>query len=259
MPHTLNVYALPAFADPQELAGGVAVVIDVLRATTTIAYALEAGAREVIPCLEVDEARAMADNLPKGEAVLGGERGGVAIPGFDLANSPEQFTPQRVAGKTVIFTTTNGTAAMVHARRAARILAGAFVNVTAVAGQLAGCEQIHLICAGTRGRYGADDILLAGMLAERLRQQGGIEYHENPQAVMARESWLATFTSAQARGAEPLEPRHLAEALRNSAGGQNLLALGLEKDILAAAQIDRFARVPELDPATFRIRLCDRA
>jgi 2-phosphosulfolactate phosphatase len=255
MPNLLNVYALPTLAEPGDLARATVVVIDVLRASTTIAYALEAGAHEVVPCLEVDEAKEMAGRLPAGQAMLGGERLGVPIAGFDLGNSPEEYTAEKVGGKTLVFTTTNGTAAMHRARPAGRILIGSFVNVAAVCRELAGRPQIHLMCAGTRGRYSDEDVLLAGMLVERLRRQAGIDYQPNAQALTARESWLAAFTSEQAVGRQPIDPPALAKVLQESAGGQNLLSLGLERDILAAAQVDRFRRVPELDPGTFRIRL----
>src|SRR5438067_13583166 len=99
----LDVYLLPDLVESAALAGEMVVVIDVLRATTTIIHALAAGAREVVPCLEIDEARGVAGRLGKA-AVLGGERGGVAIAGFDLGNSPAEYTRERVGGKTVVFT-----------------------------------------------------------------------------------------------------------------------------------------------------------
>jgi 2-phosphosulfolactate phosphatase len=256
MPQYLNVFALPKLADPQELVGGVAVVIDVLRSTTTILHALEAGAREVIPCAEVDEARAIAAQFPPDEVVLGGERQGVAIKGFDLDNSPENYTPDCVQGKTVVFTSTNGTLAMVAARPARRILLGSFLNASAICEQLLGEERIHLICSGTNGEFSEDDILLAGMLADRLqRLGGGMAYQENVQSLTARELWKHWFALPQSLGAEPIEPERLAQALYESPGGRNLAALGLDEDILAASQVDQFRGVPELDPETFRIRL----
>ena len=146
------VYTLPKFSNPEALAGGTAVVIDVLRASTTIIYALQAGANAVIPCQEIDEARRIAAGFSPDEKILGGERGGMPIEGFDLGNSPEEFTPERVRGKTVVFTTTNGTQALLHVKRAKRILLGAFVNATAVVQHLKGQEDVHLLCAGTDGQ-----------------------------------------------------------------------------------------------------------
>lgn len=255
MTPTLNVYALPRLVDPVELAGGTVVVIDVLRASTTIVTALEAGAKEVIPCLEVDEARSVARQLPDGDAVLGGERKGLPIDGFELANSPGEYVSGRVGGKVLVFTTSNGTRAINHARQADRVLIGGFVNASAVFDELVDQEQIHLLCAGTNGQMGHDDVLFAGMMVERLQRRGGLLYQQNAQAMTARETWLYSFALPRALGAEPLEPQRLAQQLRKSIGGKKLVAIGLEADILAAAQIDRFEGVPELDPEKARIRL----
>src|SRR5437773_10831626 len=93
----LDVYLVPDLVESAALAGKTAVVIDVLRATTTIVHALAAGAKEVVPCLEVEDARRIAKEVGE-SAVLGGERGGLPIPGFDLGNSPAEYTRERVAG-----------------------------------------------------------------------------------------------------------------------------------------------------------------
>jgi 2-phosphosulfolactate phosphatase len=253
MQPTLNVFALPRYVDPAELAGGTAVVVDVLRAATTIVYALDAGAAEIIPCLEVADALALARQLSTDDVVLGGERAGEPIDGFTLGNSPEEYTPEAVGGKTVIFTTTNGTRALYHARAADEVLIASFVNSGAVARRLFDRQNVHILCAGTDGKISDDDVLLAGMLVERLQRAGGMVYQQNGQAITAREQWLHAFALPHALGAEPLDPDFLAAALRKSLGAQNLLALGLDADIRAASQIDRFDIVPQFDPKTGRI------
>jgi 2-phosphosulfolactate phosphatase len=159
-----------------------------------------------------------------------------------------------VGGKKVIFTTTNGTRAMIHAQRADEIFLAAFLNVSAVARRLFDREHVNILCAGTDGKIGQDDVLLAGMLVERLQREGGMVYLQNGQAITARETWLHAFALPIALGAEPLDPDRLAEKLQKSLGGQNLMELGLEEDILAAARIDQFDIVPKLDPTTMRIR-----
>ena len=252
---TLNAYALPNLVEPKALAGGTVVIIDVLRASTTIVQALEAGATQVIPCLEVDQARAAAAELPEGKVVLGGERDGLPIDGFDLGNSPADYTPERVGGRTVVFTTSNGTRAMVRCGSADRVLIGAFTNASAVCRCLLGAEQIHLLCAGSRGEFSRDDTLLAGLLIERVLQQSGTAYQLNVQALTARENWRSAFPLPLALGAEPLAPERLAEQLRKSVAGRRLAAIGMGDDVVTAAHLDRFAIVPELDPQTFRIRL----
>ncbi len=254
MPGTLNVYALPKLVEPAELQGGTAVVIDVLRSTTTIIHALAAGAREVIPCTEVEQARTIARRFPSDQVVLGGERGGLAPEGFDLGNSPQDYTAGRVRGKTIVITTTNGTRAMVHAVAASPILLGAFVNISALCAHLQGQPAIHVICSGTDGEMSDDDILLAGMLVDRLQRRDGLGYLLNAQAITAQEMWLHALPLPLALAAETLEAERLAEVLGDTLGGRNLVALGLEEDILAATQIDRFTIVPEMDSVTFRIR-----
>ena len=254
MNNQLHVYALPTLVAAEELAGATVVVIDVLRASTTIIHALNAGAAEIIPCGEVEQARALAADFPREEVVLGGERGGLPIDGFDLGNSPSEYTPDRVAGRTIVFTTTNGTRAMMRCRKAGRVLIGAFVNASAVAEQLVGCERISLLCAGTEGEYSRDDILMAGLLVDRLQRQSGILYELNAQAMTARENWTSSFAVPYVVGAEPFPPGLLVKELRRSAGGRNLVAVGLEEDMQTAAQIDRFRVLPEMDPDTLHIR-----
>ena len=124
----IHAHFLPRLTTPDALVGATVIVIDVLRATTTITAALAAGAERVIPCGELDDARRVREELAGGRppvsALLGGERGGLPIAGFDLGNSPAEYTPERVAGRTIAFTTTNGTQAMLHCRQAGRVLSG---------------------------------------------------------------------------------------------------------------------------------------
>jgi len=255
MNRTLNVFALPKVVDPRELSGGTAVVIDVLRASTTIVHGLEAGAREIVPCSEVEEARRLAGEFSDGDVLLGGERGGLPIEGFHLGNSPGQYEPLAVRGKSIIFTTTNGTRAIAHAHLARQVLIGAFVNASAVVRELLHADCIHLLCAGTNGQFGEDDLLLAGMLVDRLTRSAGLVYQHNTQAVTAREFWLHRFALPHSLGAEPLAPERLAAVLQTSLGGRKLVSLGLEEDVLAAARIDRFQGVPYVDRRVGRIRL----
>jgi 2-phosphosulfolactate phosphatase len=276
-PRIINVHLLPVLTEPHELAGKTVVVIDVLRATTTIIHALAAGAKEVIPLLEVEEARELAAKLP-GRVVLGGERGGKQIEGFDLGNSPREYTPDAVGGKTLVFTTTNGTRAMLRCRQARRILIAGFVNFSAVCRELGDEDQIEIVCAGTDGHVTREDTLLAGAIVEEcscshalrgnssLRRSAASDQegtpsvqdvrthaergHEdlNDQAEIAADAWRAAVGTLSGRNP-------LAAALRDSRGGRNLIEIGQENDIDLAAQIDRFDIVPELDIRTWRIRL----
>src|SRR5262249_25946216 len=131
------VHLLPSLAVPGRLNGGIAVVIDVLRASTTIIHALAAGCTCVRPCAEVEEARELAGEMRVGRALLGGERDGLRLPGFDLGNSPSEYTAKLCRGNTLVLTTTNGTRALLRAAEADRVLVAGFVNYSAV------CEQLR--------------------------------------------------------------------------------------------------------------------
>jgi 2-phosphosulfolactate phosphatase len=239
----LRVHFLPQWVTADDLAGSMCVVIDVLRATTTMVYALAAGALGVIPCLTIEEARQRAAAVPDGQAVLGGERGGLPIPGFDLGNSPAEYTPHAVAGKMLVLTTTNGTRSLGHCRRAREVLIGAFANLSAVCDLLAAGSRIDVICAGTDGQVTREDVLLAGAIVARVA--GDDSWQLNDEAAIAQDAWARIAAHATAKKLE----RRLVDALRASRGGRNLIGIGMERDIELAAEVDRFAIVPRFDPA----------
>ena len=167
------VHLLPALIPPGSLRGGLAVVVDVLRATTTMIHALAAGADAILPCLEIDQARSLAASLPAGSALLAGERQGVRVEGFDLGNSPGDCTPANCSGRTLVMTTTNGTKAILAAMEADRVLIGAFVNRRATIEALkADGRPIHLVCSGTDGQVSLEDSLLAGSIAHEFDVPG---------------------------------------------------------------------------------------
>lgn len=241
----LDVYLLPTLVEPLELADKTVVVIDILRATTTIVHALAAGAVQVVPCLEVDEARQAAAKMAAG-AILGGERGGRQIPGFDLGNSPAEYTPDRVRNKTVVFTTTNGTRALRRCKLARRVLVGAFVNFSAVCRELNDESDVVLLCAGTDGHVTREDTLFAGAVVDDLSRTQR-DRRLNDQADIAADAWRTAVRM--------MTDRPLGVTLRESRGGRNLIEIGQQDDIDLAAQIDQFDSVPELDLVSFTIRL----
>jgi 2-phosphosulfolactate phosphatase len=233
----LVVHELSESASAQELAGATAVVIDVLRATTTIVTALAAGAHAVVPCLTIDDAHRAVARLPPGTGLLAGERGGLRIEGFDLGNSPAEFTPDAVNGKTIVMTTTNGTKALVHARGAEQILVGAFVNLSAVCAAARSKSNVHLLCAGTDGEVTDEDVLVAGAMTEMLADSDA--WHLSDRALASRDAWRCV-----AAGHPSDRHARLVEAMRASLGGQNLLAVGMAGDIELAAALDRFRIAP---------------
>jgi len=150
-------------------ASQVVVVIDVLRASTTIITALEAGASSVIPVVETEEAISLSASLGE-QTVLGGERQGRRLLGFHLGNSPLEYTPEIVRGRVVVMTTTNGTFALKKVKGAHAIAVAAFRNAAAVAAMLRAHlsqgRQVLLVCAGTERRFTLEDACLAGLLVE---------------------------------------------------------------------------------------------
>ena len=251
------VHLLPSLIPPGSLAGGVAVVVDVLRATTVMVHALANGCEAVIPCGEIDEAKAAAAGLPKGTAILGGERGGLPIEGFDLGNSPGDYTPEVCEGKTLVMTTTNGTRAILASLEAERVYIAGFANLTATAQELAvqflkkdHGHPIHIVCSGTEGFISLEDSLLAGALVARLADTKVPGYSEgarigNDEALITRSQWLESEHS--------LGHRPFWKLLQMGRGGQNVTRIGLEPDIQVAGEVDRFPIIAELARDPLRI------
>src|SRR3954454_16821308 len=180
------VHLLPSLIPRGALAGGIAVVVDVLRATTVMVRALAAGCSAVVPCGEIDEALKAAAGLPRGGALLAGERQGLPIDGFDLGNSPASFTPENCRGKTLVMTTTNGTRAILASLDAERVVIGAFPNFAATA-QLVHADRrkIHIVCSGTDRSISYEDSLLAGAFAQHFKDMGGTLMNDEAEIVAA--------------------------------------------------------------------------
>lgn len=154
---------------PSELLGVTALVIDVLRASTTIITALSNGCEAIVPVAEPLDARRRALAMANGGALAAGERQGEPIPGFDLSNSPVEFQNPRVRGMTVYFTTSNGTRALLAARAAHAIGVAALVNVSAAAAWAAdGGRDVAILCAGSHGSRALEDWTCGGLLVERM-------------------------------------------------------------------------------------------
>ncbi|HEY7435434.1 MAG TPA: 2-phosphosulfolactate phosphatase [Methylomirabilota bacterium] len=158
----------PAEFPDAPLRGRVALAVDVLRATTASVAACDAGCRRLVPVPDAETAEAMAAR-DGNDIVLAGERGGEALAGFDLGNSPAEFTADRVGGRTVVLTTTNGTAAMLTASRAASAGLAALTNVSAAARwALEQGRDVTILCAGDNGAFSLEDTVCAGLLVARL-------------------------------------------------------------------------------------------
>jgi len=143
-------------------------VIDVLRATSCMVRAFESGASRVIPEAGPDQAKELAETCPPGEAVLAGEADGQPLEGFGLFNSPSEFTPEAVGGKTVIMSTTNGTGAVRAAAGSEKVYICSLTNVDEVARKCAAAERLVILCSGNGGRICSEDILCGGILLKLL-------------------------------------------------------------------------------------------
>lgn len=172
----ISVISTAQQAQGVDFGGCIAVVIDVLRATSVITTALDNGAREVIPVKTVEEAQRLYSALDANTTLRGGERNALKIEGFNLANSPLEYTKDRVGGKSLILTTTNGTNAIKNVKDADEVVLACFRNAATVADYIVGLSHrgshnVVVVCAGTEGRFSLDDGLCAGMLIALLKQQ----------------------------------------------------------------------------------------
>jgi 2-phosphosulfolactate phosphatase len=169
---TLTPAELPALAG-RDLRGTACVVFDILRATSTFVTALHHGAMAIVPVSEIAEAVARREKQP--DVLLAGERNGVKISAaltgkmdFDFGNSPREYTPEKVRGKIIVSTTTNGTRALRACAQAGTVLAASFLNLSATADFLRGQKEIILVCSGTGEGAALEDVLAAGALVEIL-------------------------------------------------------------------------------------------
>ena len=170
---------------PQDMQGRVVAVIDVLRASTTIATALSNGARAVIPFESSEEAVTRSKQLERGAFLLAGERKMLRMEGFDLGNSPLEYTASAVEGKTVLLATTNGTRALLAVQGARDVVVASYVNLTGVSSMLRaalrGGADISIICAGQERQFALEDAACAGRLVQNVtRRLSGVEQIGSP-------------------------------------------------------------------------------
>ncbi len=224
-----RVFATPALLRNGDLDGSTAVVIDALRMTSVAAVAIANGCAGLMAVGEVDEARACAEAHG---ALLGGERNAVEIAGFDFSNSPETYTAERVRGRRLVMTTTNGTKAIAAASGADRLLLGAFVNASAVAAAVRGADLLGIVCAGTMGAFTLEDALAAGAILWRLARDGA-DLVLDDMAIAA----LTLYEGAR---------RDLHAALSKTSHYNRLQRLGLMDDLRFCLSEDIVSAVPTL-------------
>ena len=205
------------------------IVIDVLRASTCIVTALANGCEAIVPVASPEEARRRAAALAN--ALIAGERRGEPLAGFDLGNSPLEFTRGRVGGRTIVMTTSNGTRALVAARNAPAVGVAAFINhAAAVAWAVAQQRDVLLLCAGERGARSLEDYVCAGMLVERLAAA-------EPTASPGPEA-------ERAAGAARPYGKEVGRLAQDSSWARHLASVGRGRDVAACLALDTRALVP---------------
>jgi 2-phosphosulfolactate phosphatase len=219
----IDVYFTPLTLQQADLAGRSVVVLDVLRATTSIVVAIAAGARAVLPAASTEEALRLAQNLERDDVVLAGERRSQRVPGFLLGNSPAEFTADTVRGKTVVLATTNGTPALVQTQGAREVMVGAAVNLAVVAGHaratLAQTGELVVLCAGQDKHFALEDAFAAGRFVKLLLPEGGLK------RVDVNDAALASLDVAKHYGERWLR------AFRASTHGRHLVEQGFGEDL----------------------------
>jgi 2-phosphosulfolactate phosphatase len=217
--------------NPSQLRASTVLVVDVLRASTTMIAALANGCAAIVPVADAEEARRRARSLPGASVLVAGERRGQAIPGFHLGNSPLEFTPDRVRDTIVVFTTSNGTRALLAARGAPAVGVGALVNLSAAAAWArAGRRDVTVLCAGQRGAVSLEDHVCAGLLVERLLR-------EEPGA-------SATATAVEALRVGRQYGHDLAQLAEASPWARHLARVGRAADVAACLMLDTATLVP---------------
>ena len=230
----VDVYFTPQEIVPADVASRVVAVVDVLRASTSIAIALANGARAVIPLLNSEEVVNRSKSLERSEVKLAGERKSQAIPGFDVGNSPLEFTREAVEGKTVLMTTTNGTSAILAAQGARDVVIASYVNFSAVLSMLRaalrGGADVAILCAGQDKRFALEDAACAGRFVKEITAKlSKAEINDAGLAAMLIDKKFAA---------------NVKRLLRTSSHGVALAQAGFGDDLVACAALDEYPVVP---------------
>jgi 2-phosphosulfolactate phosphatase len=217
--------------DEAAVKGKTVIVIDVLRVCTTVAHALANGCERIIPVESVEAATNLTASLDKKVTLLGGEKEGRRIDGFNLGNSPQEYVPEVVKGKTIIIATSNGTRAMWKSQAAKEVLIGSFVNMSSVADHVAKISQGVLIiaCAGKQGRFALEDAVCAGMLIDRLAKGNDFELSDGAGA---------------ARALFRMNEQSIPDLLLECEHGRYLKSIGFESDLEICGKVDSLRILP---------------
>jgi 2-phosphosulfolactate phosphatase len=226
---TVDVCLSPYLYPVYHKEDGIVVIIDILRATSAICTAFEFGVEKMIPVASVEE----ATEYKKLGFLVGAERNGIALEGFDFGNSPFSYMSEAIKGQTIVISTTNGTQAIEAARKAHKVVVGAFTNLTALCDWLVLQDRpVLLLCSGWKNRFNLEDSVFAGAVAERL---------VNTNLFRTGDAALAVISLYQLAKANPYRFLH------NSSHAERLAAMGLKRDIKYCMQVDKTKVIPVLE------------
>ncbi len=227
----VNVLFSPVIADELFFTGKTVVVIDVLRASTTIVAALQNGAREIVPVANVEFGVKISGGMFGGQTLLGGERNTRKVEGFALGNSPLEYTPEVVSGKTIILYTTNGSKAIVKAKFAENLYISSYLNLGVVAEQLIKNENnFEILCAGKSNTFSLEDSVCAGkLIQEVMKRKDGLAVTDTARAAVSLHESFGQDTLGMLKGTEH---------------GKLLLENGFEEDLKYATGLDTSTVIP---------------
>lgn len=227
----LNVLFSPIVSDELYFTGKTSVVIDVLRASSTIVTALKNGAKEIVPVATVEFAVKVSGGMFGGQTLLGGERNTKKIEGFALGNSPLEYEEKIVNGKSIVFYTTNGTKALAKAKFSEHLFVCSFLNLNAIAKHLVSLQNnVEIICAGRNNFFSLEDTVCAGKLvAEIISMNPEVELNDSVYAALALNEKYG---------------QDLLRMFKQSEHGKLLIDNGFEEDLNYCAQLNVFDIIP---------------
>ncbi len=217
-------YLLPLY----DIKNSIVVVIDIFRATTSICYGIENGAQAIIPVATVEECK----NYEDGVCLLAAERDGQVVEGFDFGNSPFAYAKDKVKGKTVVLTTTNGTHAIDESKKTAhQVVIGSFLNLDAICDYLKTQDKdVFLLCAGWKNKFNLEDTLFAGAVVHQLKDE---DYFLDDSSIAAQDLYLQAKDDLNAYTAK-------------TSHSERLKKLGIEEDIKFCLNVNITRAIPVL-------------
>lgn len=234
----INVYLTHALLpDELSLKDKNVIVVDVLRASTTMTIALANGAKEIIPT----ETTANAARIAKGSAnsLLCGERSGKIVEGFDLGNSPLEYSSNVIKGKTLIFSTTNGTATILKTRHAKSCVLASFVNISAITSYINSLnEDVVIICSGKQGNFSLEDCFCSGAIINNLINYRANEFTLDDSAVASLNIYKNYIST------DKMNSNEILHVFKYSEHGKYLASIGFEKDLEECSLINTFEYLP---------------